>query len=32
MGGALLRPVFEALNGEMSYEEIRIVVRHAGLR
>jgi ATP-dependent DNA helicase RecQ len=28
----LLRPVFEALNGEVSYEQIRVVMKHAGLR
>jgi ATP-dependent DNA helicase RecQ len=30
--GGLLKPVFEALGGEVSYEEIRIVMKHAGLR
>jgi ATP-dependent DNA helicase RecQ len=30
--GALLRPVFEALAGEIPYEQIRIVMKHAGLR
>jgi ATP-dependent DNA helicase RecQ len=28
----LLRPVFEALNQEVPYDEIRIVMKHAGLR
>ncbi len=32
IGGSYLRPVFEALGGEVSYDEIRIVLRHAGLR
>ena len=32
VGGYFLRPVFEALDGEFSYDEIRIVMRHAGLR
>ena len=27
-----LKPVFEALNGQVSYESIRIVLKHAGLR
>ena len=31
VGGQFLKPVFEALNGDVSYEEIRVVVRHAGL-
>ncbi|MPZ50335.1 MAG: RecQ family ATP-dependent DNA helicase [Dehalococcoidia bacterium] len=31
-GGSLLKPVFEALNGEVSYDEIRVVMRHAGLK
>jgi ATP-dependent DNA helicase RecQ len=30
--GTLLKPVFEALEGQATYEEIRIVMRHAGLR
>ncbi len=30
--GSLLRPVFDELNGTVSYDEIRIVMRHAGLR
>ena len=30
--GSFMRPVFEALNGEVSYDDIRIVMRHAGLR
>jgi ATP-dependent DNA helicase RecQ len=30
--GNLLKPVFEALNQEVSYDEIRIVMKHAGLR
>jgi ATP-dependent DNA helicase RecQ len=32
IGGNLLRPVFESLNEEVSYDEIRLVMRHAGLR
>ena len=28
----LLRPVFDALNGSASYDDIRLVMRHAGLR
>ena len=32
VGGQYLKPVFEELNGEISYEEIRIVMRHAGIR
>jgi hypothetical protein len=28
----LLKPVFEALNQEVPYDEIRIVMKHAGLR
>jgi ATP-dependent DNA helicase RecQ len=32
LGGPLLRPVFEALGGEIGYDEIRIVMRHAGRR
>jgi ATP-dependent DNA helicase RecQ len=32
VGGEYLRPVFDALNGEVSYDEIRVVLRHAGLR
>jgi ATP-dependent DNA helicase RecQ len=31
-GGAFLRPVFEALNSEVSYDDIRVVMKHAGLR
>jgi ATP-dependent DNA helicase RecQ len=31
-GGSLLKPVFEALDGEVSYDDIRLVMRHAGLR
>jgi ATP-dependent DNA helicase RecQ len=31
-GGVFLRPVFEALNGEVSYDDIRIVMKHSGLR
>ena len=31
-GGTFLRPVFERLNGEVSYDDIRVVMRHAGLR
>jgi ATP-dependent DNA helicase RecQ len=30
--GHLLRPVFEALDQEVPYDEIRIVMKHAGLR
>jgi len=30
--GNLLKPVFEALNQEVSYDDIRIVMKHAGLR
>jgi ATP-dependent DNA helicase RecQ len=30
--GHLLKPVFEALNQEVPYDEIRIVMKHAGLR
>jgi ATP-dependent DNA helicase RecQ len=30
--GSLLRPVFDALEGAASYDEIRIAMRHAGLR
>jgi hypothetical protein len=30
--GGLLKPVFEALNGQVSYERIRIAMKHAGLR
>ncbi|MGE0059937.1 MAG: DNA helicase RecQ [Dehalococcoidia bacterium] len=30
--GTLLRPVFDALNGTASYDDIRLVMRHAGLR
>ena len=32
VGGSLLRPVFEELGGEVGYDEIRLVMRHAGLR
>jgi hypothetical protein len=32
VGGAYLKPVFEELDGEISYDEIRVVMRHAGLR
>ncbi|HLF80002.1 MAG TPA: RecQ family ATP-dependent DNA helicase [Dehalococcoidia bacterium] len=32
VGGSLLRPVFEALEGEVSYDDIRVVMRHAGRR
>jgi ATP-dependent DNA helicase RecQ len=31
-GGSLLKPVFEALDGAVPYDDIRIVMRHAGLR
>jgi hypothetical protein len=27
-----LKPVFEALDGSVSYEDIRVVMKHAGLR
>jgi ATP-dependent DNA helicase RecQ len=30
--GGLLRPVFEALEGRVSYDEIRLVMKHSGLR
>jgi ATP-dependent DNA helicase RecQ len=30
--GTLLRPVFDALDGTASYDDIRLVMRHAGLR
>ena len=30
--GHLLKPVFEALNQEVAYDDIRIVMKHAGLR
>jgi ATP-dependent DNA helicase RecQ len=30
--GGFLKPVFEALDGQVSYESIRIVLKHAGLR
>jgi ATP-dependent DNA helicase RecQ len=30
--GSLLRPVFEALEGKVSYDEIRLAMKHAGLR
>ena len=32
IGGSYLRPVYEALGGGVGYDEIRIVLRHAGLR
>lgn len=32
VGGSFLKPVFEALGGKVSYEKIRIVMKHAGLR
>ena len=32
VGGTYLRPVFDALGGEVPYEDIRIVMRHAGMR
>jgi ATP-dependent DNA helicase RecQ len=32
VGGTLLKPVFEALGGEISYEDIRVVMKHAGRR
>jgi hypothetical protein len=28
----LLKPVFEALDGQISYESIRVAMKHAGLR
>ena len=31
-GGSFLRPVFEALNGEVAYDDIRVVMRHLGVR
>jgi ATP-dependent DNA helicase RecQ len=31
VGGELMRPVYEALNGEVSYDDIRIVMRHLAL-
>jgi hypothetical protein len=31
-GGGLLRPVFEALEGRVSYDEVRLAMKHAGLR
>jgi ATP-dependent DNA helicase RecQ len=30
--GAFLKPVFEALDGSVSYEDIRVVMKHAGMR
>jgi hypothetical protein len=30
--GAFLKPVFEALGGAVSYEDIRVVMKHAGMR
>jgi ATP-dependent DNA helicase RecQ len=30
--GAFLKPVFEALSGSVTYEQIRVVMKHAGLR
>jgi ATP-dependent DNA helicase RecQ len=30
--GGLLRPVFEALEGKVSYDDIRLAMKHAGLR
>jgi ATP-dependent DNA helicase RecQ len=32
VGGSLLRPVFEELGEQVSYEDIRVVMRHASLR
>jgi ATP-dependent DNA helicase RecQ len=32
VGGSFLKPVFEALGGRVSYEKIRLVMKHAGLR
>ncbi len=32
VGGSLLKPVFEALGGEVSYDDIRVVMRHTGRR
>jgi ATP-dependent DNA helicase RecQ len=31
VGSDLMRPVYEALNGEVSYDDIRIVMRHLAL-
>ena len=31
-GGSLMRPVFEAVEGRFSYDQIRLVMRHAALR
>jgi hypothetical protein len=30
--GAFLKPVYEALGGTVSYEDIRVVMKHAGMR
>jgi ATP-dependent DNA helicase RecQ len=30
--GTFLKPVFEALNGGVSYDDIRVVMKHAGIR
>ncbi len=30
--GTFLKPVFEALNGAVSYDDIRVVMKHAGIR
>jgi ATP-dependent DNA helicase RecQ len=30
--GGFLKPVFEALGGSVSYEDIRVVMKHAGMR
>ena len=30
--GTFLKPVFEALDGSVSYEDIRVVMKHAGIR
>ena len=32
MPGAFLKPVFEALGGSVSYDDIRVVMKHAGMR
>jgi ATP-dependent DNA helicase RecQ len=30
--GSFLKPVFEALGGTVTYEDIRVVMKHAGIR
>ena len=32
VGGSFLKPVFEALGGAVSYDDIRVVMKHAGRR